>query len=116
MHGYKWPINSPRTRIGIVACVLGMCHAVFEWELGIAESIAAVIVIGFAVDFTVHLAHMYALFHLSHRGQRPIFTLTANSLSLYKIENSCTARIFSMHNFQTILNAKAYALRGPLSA
>jgi predicted RND superfamily exporter protein len=47
------------TIIGIVACVLGMCHSVFDWELGIAESIAAVIVIGFAVDFTVHLASMY---------------------------------------------------------
>ena len=46
----------------------------------------------------------------THRGQRPIFTLTANSGSLYKIENSCTARIFSMHNFQTILNANATCL------
>ena len=99
------------TIIGIVACVLGMCHAVFEWELGIAESIAAVIVIGFAVDFTVHLAHMYALFHLSHRGQRPIFTLTANSGSLQRFENSCTACIFSLIDFQTILNAKDFASR-----
>ena len=47
------------TIAGIVAQVLGMCKAVFGWELGISESIAAVIVIGFAVDFTVHLAHMY---------------------------------------------------------
>jgi hypothetical protein len=31
-----------------------------DWGLGVAESIAAVIVIGFSVDFTVHLAHMYS--------------------------------------------------------
>lgn len=43
----------------VVACVLGMCKFYFDWGLGVAESIAAVIVIGFAVDFTVHLAHMY---------------------------------------------------------
>ena len=45
---------------------------------------------------------------VSHRGQRPIFTMTANSGSLQKFDNSCTARIFSLHDFQTILNAKAY--------
>ena len=47
------------TVAGIVACVLGFCKAYLDWGLGVAESIAAVIVIGFAVDFTVHLAHMY---------------------------------------------------------
>ena len=52
----------------------------------------------------------------THRGQRPIFTLIANSGSLQKFDDSCTARIFSLHDFQTILNAKSYALRGPLSA
>eukprot|EP01050_Picozoa_sp_SAG11_P022057 SAG11_NODE_4067_length_2081_cov_1.993946_2_plen_93_part_00 len=30
-----------------------------DWALGVAEAIAAVIVIGFSVDFTVHFAHMY---------------------------------------------------------
>lgn len=29
------------------------------WGLGIAESIAAVIVIGFSVDYVVHLSHAY---------------------------------------------------------
>ena len=36
----------------------------------------------------------------THRGQRPIFTMTANSGSLQKFDNSCTARIFSLHDFQ----------------
>ena len=33
----------------------------------------------------------------------PIFTLIANSGSLQKFDNSCTARIFSLHDFHTIL-------------
>jgi hypothetical protein len=44
---------------GIVASVLGSVKAYFGWGLGIAESIAAVIVIGLSVDYVVHLAHMY---------------------------------------------------------
>ena len=51
---------------------------------------------------------------LTHRGQTSIFTLIANSGSLHKFDNSCTARIFSLHDFQTILNAKAYGCRGSL--
>ena len=35
--------------------------------------------------------------------------MTANSGSLQKFDNSCTARIFSLHDFQTILNAKSHA-------
>ena len=45
--------------IGIVASVLGFCHWAMGWGLGIAESIAAVIVIGFSVDYVVHLSHVY---------------------------------------------------------
>ncbi len=43
------------TVAGIVGCVLGVCKFYYDWGLGVAESIAAVIVIGFSVDFTVHL-------------------------------------------------------------
>ena len=49
---------------------------------------------------------------VAHRGQRSIFTLIANSGSLHKFDNSCTARIFSLHDFQTILNANSYGWRG----
>ena len=45
-------------------------------------------------------------------GQRPIFTLRENSGSLQKIEHSCSARIFLLHEFQKILNAKDYGARG----
>lgn len=43
----------------IVGGVLGAAKAYYAWDLGIAESIAGVIVIGFSVDYTVHLGHMY---------------------------------------------------------
>lgn len=42
----------------IVVSVLGSA-ALEGWGLGIAESIAAVIVVGFSVDYTIHLGHMY---------------------------------------------------------
>jgi predicted RND superfamily exporter protein len=58
-HNILLSVFAIMTVAGIVACVLGFCKAYLDWGLGVAESIAAVIVIGFAVDFTVHLAHMY---------------------------------------------------------
>ncbi|CAE7924119.1 DISP1 [Symbiodinium necroappetens] len=43
----------------IVLCVLGFCKSAMDWDLGIGEAIAGVIVIGYSVDYVVHLAHMY---------------------------------------------------------
>ena len=42
----------------IVVSVLGLCH-MLGWELGISESIAGIVVIGFSVDYVVHMGHMY---------------------------------------------------------
>jgi len=44
---------------GIVACVLGFCKSAMGWDLGVGEAIAGVIVIGYSVDYVVHLAHVY---------------------------------------------------------
>mmetsp|Transcript_4461 Transcript_4461/g.9667 ORF Transcript_4461/g.9667 Transcript_4461/m.9667 type:complete len:1035 (+) Transcript_4461:67-3171(+) len=43
----------------VVVCVLGWCRAVMDWDLGIGEAIAGVIVLGYSVDYVVHLAHIY---------------------------------------------------------
>lgn len=43
----------------IVICVLGFVFAVLGWELGIAESIVSIMIVGLSVDYTVHLGHMY---------------------------------------------------------
>ncbi len=42
----------------IVSSVMGVVQMV-GYALGVAESIAGIIVIGFSVDYVVHLAHMY---------------------------------------------------------
>jgi hypothetical protein len=51
--------------MGIVAAVMGFCKWAMDWGLGIGESIAAVILVGFSVDYVVHLAHMYV--HAGHQ-------------------------------------------------
>jgi hypothetical protein len=43
----------------IVFGVLGFVNYSMGWELGVAESIAGIIIIGFSVDYTVHLGHMF---------------------------------------------------------
>lgn len=43
----------------IVFGVLGFVNYSLNWDLGVAESIAGIIIIGFSVDYTVHLGHMY---------------------------------------------------------
>ena len=43
----------------IVFGVLGFANYSLGWSLGIAESIAGIIIIGFSVDYTVHLGHMF---------------------------------------------------------
>ena len=45
---------------GIVTTVLGLgAKGMLGWHLGAAETIAAVIIIGFSVDYCVHLANAY---------------------------------------------------------
>jgi len=42
----------------IVTTVLGFCQSIMNWPLGVGETIAGIIVIGFSVDYVVHLGHM----------------------------------------------------------
>ena len=62
------------------------------WGLGVAESIAAVIVIGFSVDFTVHLAHMYSEaghhFGVLLRGER--MAASARTMGVTVTMGACT--------------------------
>eukprot|EP00357_Protocruzia_adherens_P026445 CAMPEP_0115036516 /NCGR_PEP_ID=MMETSP0216-20121206/42175_1 /TAXON_ID=223996 /ORGANISM="Protocruzia adherens, Strain Boccale" /LENGTH=667 /DNA_ID=CAMNT_0002416371 /DNA_START=1243 /DNA_END=3246 /DNA_ORIENTATION=+ len=44
--------------VGIVSSVLGLVF-VLKWEFGMVVSIAVVILIGFSVDYTVHISHAY---------------------------------------------------------
>jgi len=54
----------------IVGTTLGFCKAVMGWGLGVAESISSTIVIGFSVDYVVHLGHAYReSWHASREGK-----------------------------------------------
>eukprot|EP00913_Durusdinium_trenchii_P025147 g23606.t1 len=49
-----------------------------DWDLGVGEAIAGVIVIGYSVDYVVHLAHMYSEgMHFGHqtRDERAKFAI-----------------------------------------
>ena len=43
----------------IVASVLGTIEYVYGWDLGIFESLMGNLVVGFSVDYTIHLGHMF---------------------------------------------------------
>ena len=43
----------------IVGNVLGSVRLFLGWGLGVGEAIAGIIVVGFSVDYVVHLGHMY---------------------------------------------------------
>jgi len=63
---------------GIVVCVLGFCKQPMDYDLGVGEAIAGIIVIGFSVDYVVHFAHMYcegARSGLQTRDERAAFTI-----------------------------------------
>lgn len=43
----------------IVVSVLGFCKSAMDYDLGVGEAIAGIIVIGYSVDYVVHFAHTY---------------------------------------------------------
>ena len=43
----------------IVASVLGTIEYIYGWDLGIVESLMGNLVVGFSVDYTIHLGHMF---------------------------------------------------------
>jgi len=49
--------------IGSVVCIM----VLKGWQLGVSESISIVVIIGFAVDYTVHIAADYM--HSSHTSR-----------------------------------------------
>ena len=43
----------------IVASVLGTIEYIYGWDLGVVESLMGNLVVGFSVDYTIHLGHMF---------------------------------------------------------
>ena len=50
----------------IVASVLGTIEYIYGWDLGVVESIMGNLVIGFSVDYTIHLGHMFVAADIEH--------------------------------------------------
>lgn len=78
----------------IVTSVLGFCKSAMNWDFGIAECIAGVIVIGYSVDYVVHLAHIY------HEGYE------------YKLMNREERCAFAIQNLGTTIFAGAITTMG----
>lgn len=53
------------------------------WELGVIESVATVIVIGFSVDYVVHLAAHYVHSPLHQRNDRAKDSISAMGISIF---------------------------------
>ena len=59
------------TIFGIITTVMGLgARGMLNWSLGTAEAVAAVIIIGFSVDYCVHLANAYTESEASARSGR----------------------------------------------
>ena len=70
-------LYSTVTIAGIVTSVIGIgVGGIMGWDLGITEAIATVIVIGFSVDYCVHLANAYIESGAEDRETRTRIALT----------------------------------------
>jgi predicted RND superfamily exporter protein len=97
----------------IVSSVLGSA-ALNGWGLGISESIAAVIVVGFSVDYTIHLGHMYD--HANAHGyqkrvERTRYTiLKMGSTVLAGAITTCGSGVFMFACQLTFFNKMAFLI------
>ena len=56
----------------IVASVLGTIEYVYGWDLGVVESLMGNLVVGFSVDYTIHLGHMFVAADREHDLQNSL--------------------------------------------
>ena len=56
----------------IVASVLGTIEYVYGWDLGTVESLMGYLVVGFSVDYTIHLGHMFVAAGREHDLQNSL--------------------------------------------
>ena len=66
----------------IVCCVVAVM-VLREWQLGVSESIAMVIIIGFSVDYVVHLAAHYVHCAVPDRQSRATESVSAMGVSIF---------------------------------
>ena len=66
----------------IVLCVVAVM-VLNDWQLGVSESIAMVIIIGFSVDYVVHLAAHYVHCSTPSRYDRSTESISAMGVSIF---------------------------------
>ena len=59
------------------------CMVILGWELGVIESVATVIVIGFSVDYVVHLATHYVHSPFQSRNIKAKESISAMGVSIF---------------------------------
>jgi|AntAceMinimDraft_1070359.scaffolds.fasta_scaffold01814_2 hypothetical protein len=76
-------LYSTGTIAGIVTTVIGIgAGGIRQWDLGTTEAIASVIVIGFSVDYCVHLANAYIENDATGRETRTRIAMTTMGISV----------------------------------
>jgi len=71
------------TVASVVTTVLGICiRGMRDWDLGIAESLISIILIGFSMDYTLHLSDAYIESHHHDRMSRTQDALTHLGISV----------------------------------
>lgn len=69
-----------------VAFIVGsvtMTMYLLGWQLGVSESIAMVIVIGFSIDYVVHLSTHYVTSKFAYRTDRARDAISAMGVSIF---------------------------------
>jgi len=66
----------------IVLCVVAVM-VLKDWQLGVSESIAMVIIIGFSVDYVVHLAAHYVHSSSTSRFDKTTESVSAMGVSIF---------------------------------
>lgn len=74
----------------VLSSVVGMIH-ILGWKLGVTESLAMDLFVGFSVDYIVHVAHEYLQSPLPYRGQRVLHLYKNIGVAVFS--GACTTLI-----------------------
>eukprot|EP01029_Cantina_marsupialis_P020739 TRINITY_DN4883_c0_g3_i1.p1 TRINITY_DN4883_c0_g3~~TRINITY_DN4883_c0_g3_i1.p1 ORF type:complete len:470 (-),score=117.42 TRINITY_DN4883_c0_g3_i1:317-1726(-) len=99
--------------IGILLCVMGSME-IRNWELGVTESIAGVVVVGFSFDYAVHLANSFIESHHSTRKEKMRSALREMGISVFagaitsagagSVMFLCVMMFFTKFAFMMVMN------------
>merc|ERR1711933_694551 len=67
--------------VGILLCELSIMY-LMDWKFGVSESVAIVIIIGFSIDYVVHLANAFLESSADSREERLSFALLTMGISV----------------------------------